>query len=59
MVVVISDAAKCARHGRRRPLADGVRRKQVAECTDLMQLDRWFDRSLAASTIDQVFTTDD
>jgi hypothetical protein len=36
-----------------------AQRKQVSECTDLGQLDRWFDRSLTASTIDQVFTADD
>jgi hypothetical protein len=36
-----------------------TQRKQVSECTDLGQLDRWFDRALTASTIDQVFTADD
>jgi hypothetical protein len=36
-----------------------AQRNQVSECTDLGQLDRWFDRALTASTIEQVFAADD
>jgi hypothetical protein len=36
-----------------------AQRKLVTGCTDLGQLDRWFDRALTAPAIDQVFTADD
>jgi hypothetical protein len=33
----------------------GEQRDQVTSCTDLDQLDRWFDRALAATTAADVF----
>jgi hypothetical protein len=34
-------------------------RKQVTACTDIGQLDRWFDRALVAATVAEVFSTED
>jgi hypothetical protein len=34
-------------------------RKQVTACSDIAQLDRWFDRALTASTVADVFSTED
>jgi hypothetical protein len=36
-------------------IPSGEQRQQVTSCTDVLQLDRWFDRAVTAGTAAEVF----